>query len=180
MIGAALLVAATLLFQTADPKPIIENARVRVWEGRPPAGSFEFDTVSVSASGAVRFWKQGALAVSEKLLVSLRPGRVEPLPNTSGLPLAMDRPGAKKVLDNDRVTVWDYRWNPNVPTPMHFHDKDVVVMFLEEGDLKSTTVKGEVTLNQHKPGTIRFNARDRAHNEELVRGTQRAIIVELK
>jgi hypothetical protein len=78
------------------------------------------------------------------------------------------------------VIVWDYRWTPGVPTPMHFHDKDVVVMFLEEGDLKSTTPTGEVTLNQYKPGTIRFNARDRVHTEELVRGTERAIITELK
>ena len=61
-----------------------------------------------------------------------------------------------------------------------YPDKDVVVMFLEEGDLRSTTPKGEITLNAYKPGTIRFNARDRVHTEELVRGTQRAIIVELK
>ena len=105
---------------------------------------------------------------------------VRPIENKSGFPLAMPREGAKKLLDNAKVTVWDYRWTIGKPTPMHFHDKDVVVMFLEPGDLKSTTAKGESTLNSWKPGTIRFNPRDRVHTEELVRGTQRAIIIELK
>lgn len=174
------LLLLTLLFQATDPKPVIDNLRVRVWENRPPAGSFEFDTLTVSTDGKVQYYKAGSLAVAAKEIISFKPAKVAPLPNTTGLPQAMDRPGAKKILDNDRLTAWDYTWTLNRPTPQHFHDKDVVVMFLQEGDLKSTTVKGEVTLNQYKPGTIRFNARDRSHSEELVRGTQRAIIVELK
>jgi len=55
-----------------------------------------------------------------------------------------------------------------------------VVMFLEDGDLVSTVPDGTKTVNQYKPGTIRFNARDRMHFETLTRGKQRAIIVELK
>jgi len=178
--NAALLLTAALVFQGAEPKPIIENARVRVWEGRPPAGSFEFDTLTVTSGGSIEYYKAGALAVAAKLVVGFKPDPVKPLANTSGFPLAMPRPGAKKILDNARITVWDYTWTLSHPTPMHFHDKDVVVMFLQEGDLRSTTAKGEITLNQYKPGTIRFNARDRVHTEELVRGQQRAIIVELK
>jgi hypothetical protein len=174
------LLLLTLFFQAADPKPLIDNPRVRVWENRPPAGSFEFDTLTVTADGKVQYYKAGSLAVAAKEIIGFKPGKVQPIPNTSGFPLAMPRPGAKVILDNEHVTAWDYTWTINKPTPMHFHDKDVVVMFLQEGDLKSTTNKGEVTLNQYKPGTIRFNARDRTHTEELVRGTQRAIIVELK
>ena len=138
------------------------------------------DTLTVTANGAVRYYKKDSLAVGARLIIGLKPAKVAPLANTSGFPLAMPRDGAKKLLDNDRVTVWDYTWTLNHATPMHFHDKDVVVMFLEEGDLKSTTAKGEITVNPWKPGTIRFNARDRVHTEELVRGKQRAIIVELK
>jgi hypothetical protein len=175
-----LLLATLLVFQGAQPKPVIDNARVRVWENRPPAGSFEFDTLTVSASGSVRYYKAGALAVAERFIISFKPGAVKGIPNTSGFPLAMPRPGAKTILDNEHFTAWDYTWTINRPTPMHFHDKDVVVIFLEEGDLQSTTAKGDVTLNQYKPGTVRFNARDRVHTEELVRGKQHAIIVELK
>jgi hypothetical protein len=98
---------------------------------------------------------------------------------TSGYPAAMDRPGAKKVLETARVTVWDYSWTPGVPTPMHFHEKDVVVTFLHAGALRSTTLAGEQTVNRYLAGKTRFNASDRAHTEELIEGTERAIIVEL-
>ncbi len=177
---AFFLTAGLLFFQSGEVKPIIENQRVRVWDDRAPKGWFEFDTVLVESDGKVTFKGVGSPAANAKLVIGLKPFKVEAIKNPTKLPLAMNRPGAKKILENKRVIVWDYRWTPGEPTPMHFHDKDVVVMFLEEGDLKSTTPSGEVTLNQYKPGAIRFNARDRVHNEELVRGTQRAIITELK
>ena len=88
--------------------------------------------------------------------------------------------GARKILENDRVIVWDYSWSPGVATPMHFHDKDVVVAYLEDGDLKSTSVEGNVVINAYKFGVVTFNRRNRTHTETLVRGKQRAIITELK
>jgi hypothetical protein len=179
-VKTALLLAAALMFQGSESKPIIENARVRVWENTAPKGWFEFDTVLVDSDGKVTFKSVGSPASNAKLVIGLKPGKVDGIKNPTKFPLAMDRPGAKKVLENKRIIVWDYRWTPGVATPMHFHDKDVVVMFLEDGDLKSTPQSGEVVVNPYKAGTIRFNARDRVHTEELVRGTQRAIITELK
>src|ERR1022692_4945893 len=67
-----------------------------------------------------------------------------------------------------------------VATPMHFHDKDTVVVFLDDGDLSSTTPDGKVVVNSFTSGTVRFNPRDRTHTETLVRGKQRAIVTELK
>lgn len=180
MSALSFVLSGLLLFQAATLKPVIDNERVRVWENRVVAATFEYDTVAVTADGKVSFHPKGHPASDARLLVGLKPVSVTPLENKSGFPLAMPREGAKKLLDNAKVTVWDYRWTIGKPTPMHFHDKDVVVMFLEAGDLKSTTPKGESTLNAWKPGTIRFNARDRVHTEELVLGTQRAIIIELK
>ena len=103
-----------------------------------------------------------------------------PLANASGFPNAFPRPGVKKRLENDKVLVWDYTWTTGVPTPMHFHDKDVVVVYLENGALKSTTPDRQSVVNDLSRGLIRFNARDRIHTEELVKGKSRAIITELK
>ena len=100
--------------------------------------------------------------------------------NKSRYPLAFPRDGAKKVMQTDRVIVWDYTWTPNKPTPMHFHDKDVVVVFMAEGQLNSTTADGKTTPQQISYGLTRFNARDRIHSEELVKGAARAVIFELK
>jgi hypothetical protein len=76
--------------------------------------------------------------------------------------------------------VWDYSWTLNKPTPMHFHDKDVVVVFMANGQLNSTTPEGKTDPNQISFGLTRFNARNRVHTEELVKGSGRAIIFELK
>ena len=38
--------------------------------------------------------------------------------NKSRYPLAFPRDGAKKVMQTDRVIVWDYTWTPNKPTPI--------------------------------------------------------------
>ena len=76
--------------------------------------------------------------------------------------------------------VWQSEWATGVPTPLHFHDKDVVVTYLADGALASTNVAGQRVVNEYQFGLTRFNARDRVHTETLVRGAGRAIMVELK
>ena len=88
--------------------------------------------------------------------------------------------GTRKLFENDRVIVWDYTWTPGQPTPMHFHDKDVVVVYMADGALKSTTPDGQNTVNEFSVGTVRFNLRDRVHSEVVSRGAGRAVITELK
>jgi len=112
--------------------------------------------------------------------IALKDPQTPPTPNTSGYPLAFPRVGAKKLIDNARVVVWDNRWQPGVPTAMHFHDKDVVVSYLEDGDLTAITPDGKTVVNPYKFGMIRFSVGNRSHKEVLTKGTQRAIIVELK
>ena len=103
-----------------------------------------------------------------------------PCRNDSGYPLAFPRPGAKKVFENDRVIAWNLTWRPGVPTAMHYHDKDVVVVFRNSGSIKSTPLHGESTVADIEFGTIRFSKSDRTHSEELVKGKESAIVLELK
>jgi hypothetical protein len=112
--------------------------------------------------------------------IALKDPQTPLVANTSGYPLAFPRDGSKKLIDNSRINAWDYRWQPGVPTVMHFHDKDVVVSYLEDGDLTSITSDGKSVVNPYKSGNIRFNYGNRSHKEVLTKGTQRAIIVELK
>jgi quercetin dioxygenase-like cupin family protein len=114
------------------------------------------------------------------VVIDLKDHPVAPLANKSGYPNAFPREGSKKVLENDRVIVWDYTWLPGRPTPMHFHNTDVVVMYTEDGTLKSTTPDGQSVLNEYTPGIIKFNLRDRIHTEELVKGKAHAMMMELK
>jgi hypothetical protein len=179
----ALLLSVMLLPSApqTDAKPVIDNDRVTVWDVTAPSAQ-PLDTVVVSFSGKAAFMPKGTTpeVAGHSIVIDLKDHPVPRVPNGSGYPLAFPRPGAKKLLENERVIVWDYAWKPGVPTPMHFHDKDVVVLFLENGDLKSTTPDGKDAVTAYTAGEVRFNQANRTHSETLVRGKQHAIITELK
>lgn len=181
-----MLLFCAMVLQAASPsgpKPAIDNDRVSVWEmsGSMPARPGDA-VIIISSTGIAKFVPKGTTAnFTEKYLVIDLKDHPSPVyENKTGYPLGFPRPGSKKLLENARVIVWDYTWQPDVPTPMHFHDKDVVVWFLEDGDLRSTTPDGKSTETQYTSGTVRFNAGNRAHTETLIKGKQRAIITELK
>jgi hypothetical protein len=179
-----LLLLSAVLFQAAPPaaKPVIDNDRVAIWDVNGAVGTRPGDAVIVSLAGSAVFASKGATPKisGRSMVIDLKDHTVAPLANKSGYPAAFPRPGAKKILENDRVVVWDYSWTTGVPTAMHFHDKDAIVVYLEDGDLKSTTPDGQAVVNPYTAGTVRFNARDRSHTEVLIRGKQHAIITELK
>ena len=72
MNSLTLVLSGLLLFQSVNPKPVIDNNRVRVWENHIPAASFESDTVVVTADGKVSFRKKGSPAVDAKEIISLK------------------------------------------------------------------------------------------------------------
>jgi hypothetical protein len=119
-------------------------------------------------------------ASAHEIVVALKDYRVPAIVNTTGLPAAFPRPGSVKALDTDRITVWHYSWTRGVPTPMHFHDKDVVVAYRYDGTLKSVTPDGASVVNSYKAGDIRFNKANRSHYEELITDRQSALVIELK
>jgi hypothetical protein len=184
-----------------DLKAVIDNERVTVWDvtwtkGQTnPARGHDLDAVVMWYAGdkaGKAFFSpktdkreevggaEGPGNAPRSLVVELKDYPVAPLENKTRYPLAFPRPHVKKVLENDRVIVWSYRWNPGEPTPMHYHDKDVVLVYLEDTALTSTTPDGAKTLNEYKAFQIRFNRRDRTHSELLARGTGSAIMMELK
>jgi hypothetical protein len=175
-----------LLFQAAPaqaPKTLLDNDRVVVRDVAGPATAEPLDSVVVSLSGAASgtavFLSKGATPdISGRyIVVGLKDHANVPVANTSGYPLAFPRPGAKKILENEKVIVWDNTW---VAGPMHFHAKDTIAVFLEDGDVKSTSLDGTVVVSPHTAGTASFNRANRTHTEMLASGKQRAIITELK
>jgi hypothetical protein len=161
---------------------ILTNARVAVTDGTD-TGTRSHDAVVVDPKTAtVRFVKAGTpLSDSERsIVIELLAPPVGPLPNTTGLPAAFDRPGIEKLLDNDRVTVWRYTWLPHKRTPVHFHANDVVVVYTADGVLASITPDGKTVMNPNSYGFTKFSPRGRVHQEELVKGKSSAVMVELK
>jgi hypothetical protein len=117
---------------------------------------------------------------AHEVVVELKDAPSNTVPNTTGLPPAFPRPGSKKVLETDKVRVWNYKWLPGKPTPMHFHNTEVVVIYLHDGDVASTAPDGTKSVNHRKAGDIVYNLANRSHAEELVKGEQAGIMLELK
>ena len=187
VLSASVLSASAAPALAADGPPaaaVIDNERVKVWDTTAGMAAMPDDFVAISfAKGTAVFGRRGETAGSageRTIVIDLKDHPVAPLANNSGYPDAYPRPHIEKVLENDRVIVWHYRWNLGEPTPMHFHDKDVVVTYLEDSALQSTEPNGKTVLNEYKSGDIRFNKRDRTHTELLVRGAASAVITELK
>jgi hypothetical protein len=166
-------------------QPIVDNDRVTVWDatGLLPRAEHDFVAVSLTKKGTALLGHRGDMPGKpgeRTIVIELKDHPVAPLANKTGYPNAFPRPRVKKLLENDKVIVWSYRWNPGEPTPMHFHDKDVVVVYQEDTALKSTTPDGQSTINEYKDGQVKFNLRDRTHTELLIRGTGSAVMTELK
>jgi hypothetical protein len=165
--------------------PLIDNERITVWDtttALPPA-EHDFIAVSLTHKGHAKFGHQGDIPARDgvhTVVVELKGNAPPPFANTTGLPLAFPRPHVKKLFENDQVVVWRYVWYPGQATPMHFHDKDALVVFDVGGDLSSTTPDGKTIVNHYKDGDIRFNKGNRSHTELLVSGHVRAVITELK
>ena len=104
----------------------------------------------------------------------------------SGLPDAMTpfapafpRDGAKQLLDDERVTVWDYTWVPGVPARRSQFSRDTVVVYLAPGRMRlaaSTTASAENVA----PGQMRYYKRGDADTSEAIEGSPRAMIFAFK
>lgn len=178
----ALYLAAMFFQAGVSEKPILDNERATVWDTSVPrAYTHEYVAITL-ADGKVSYGHKGSTwpARGRTVVIELKDHAPNALPNKSGFPNAFPRPGSKKVLESDKIIVWDYTWTTGVATPMHFHDKEVVVTYLKDGSLQSTTPAGEKTVNDYTFGAVRFNAANRIHQETLIKGSQRAIIVEFK
>jgi hypothetical protein len=166
-------------------EPVLDNERVTVWDTTSAMSPAQHDFVAVSLShkGSAIFGRKGQVAGkagARTVVVELKDHPLPSIPNTSGYPLAFPRPNAKRLLENDKVVVWNNVWHTGKPTPMHFHDKDALVVYEATGALQSTSADGKQVVGDYKFGQIRFSPRDHTHTEVLVSGQGRAIIIELK
>jgi hypothetical protein len=193
--GSKLVLAALVCgaLYAQDLKPAIDNEHVTVWDVTwtkgvtNPAGR-DHDLVVMwltgPHAGTAAFIAKGSQLTggsgTRSVIIELKDAPATKYENKTGYPAAFPRPHVKKLFENKRVVVWSYRWNPGEPTPMHFHDKDVVVVYREDTALVSTTPDGAKKVNEYKAFDIRFNKGDRTHTELLDHGSGSAMMMELK
>jgi hypothetical protein len=205
---AALLLALPLPALADAAAPVMDNPRVTVRDihlekGMPgPVISHAGDYVvlyfdggrikdgggktAVHAAGSATAGHGGTTAdtslngPAREIVVELKDAPSNTVPNTSGLPPGFPREGSELVLETPKVRVWNYTWLLNKPTPMHFHNTEIVVAYRGDGDIKAVTPDGKSGVTHRATGDIVYNTANRAHSEELVKGTASGVMLELK
>jgi hypothetical protein len=81
-------------------------------------------------------------------------------------PPQFPREGATKVLENERVVIWDVTYTKGQLLPIHEHLNDFVAVTLQSGTRKITQLDGKETLSQDKFGAATFTKKGAIHKEE--------------
>lgn len=96
------------------------------------------------------------------------------------LPPAYPRPGTTKMLENERVIVWNIAWLKQT-YPLHRHPYDLVGVYFEPGDRMIVSTEGNRRPVSTKAGEIAFQKRGVTHIEEgASESPLRAVFVEMK
>jgi hypothetical protein len=186
MLKAALcMFTLTYAVSSQATEPTIDNERVLIWNTKSalPPSKYDFVEVPFSPKSTAVFGHKGDTPNGNGAhcaVIELKDFAVAPIANETGLPLAFPRPHARKLLENERIIIWDYAWRPGKPTPTHFHDKDAIAVYQGGGSIRSTTLDGKSEVRALNRGDVLFNRRDRSHSELYVSGSPHAVIVELK
>ena len=99
----------------------------------------------------------------------------------TNLPPAYPRAGAVKILDNDRVQVWNIAWLKGQPSPLHRHLYDLVGVYYEPGDRMIISPEGAKRPVSTKAWDIAFQRAGVTHIEEGVSESPlRSVFVEMK
>jgi hypothetical protein len=193
-----LVIAFTILalpcYAEAETRRLLENERVIVWRlapgerAEPLVRDGRLPGVIVRlANGAVRIvddintvTTRDVAPASGVVLIAIKDHPSDRLETPLGMTSAFPREGARRVVDNDSVAVWHMTWTKGLKTPRHFHDKDVVAVYLDAGTVRSIALNGETAATPRLAGDTVFIPRGRAHIEECIDGPRRDIIIELK
>jgi uncharacterized protein YjlB len=114
------------------------------------------------------------------ILIDLKDSRPPSPDNTTGYPTAFPRDAAKKIVDNQRVTMWDYTWTPGQTAPTYFYEKAAFTIFVDDGQLNLTGPDGKSEVRVFNAGQILFTPGGTARSEEAMKNAVHAIIIELK
>ena len=144
-------------------------------------------TGQVSTRGTAAFQPRGVIHIEEALLdtgrnvaIELKDAAIAPRARNTSAPEGFPREGARLVVENERVAVWDYTYVAGRVVPLHIHNRDTVVVPVDAGELRVQFRNGEVRTTKLVPGEALYFSGADAHTEEVSVGTPRVIAIELK
>ena len=100
--------------------------------------------------------------------------------NTTDLPANGYASYQRKVLDNDRVTLWDCAWAPGVKGVASFNSRDMFLAFAEGGDFSIGTGQEPAKVQHYEAGQAIFLPGGQVRAFSALQGTVHVMLVEIK
>jgi predicted metal-dependent enzyme (double-stranded beta helix superfamily) len=154
--------------------------RVTRLGGTPAVSESRRGQIVLTPKGTVHM-EEGLSDIPERKIMLQLKSSESPGITTGDIPGAFPREGAVKLMENARAVVWDFTWKPGQKTLRHADYVDSVIVFLEGGTVRSIADRGGSEDSARSPDEVVYSPHSAdPRTEEAVRGSPRAIIVELK
>lgn len=114
------------------------------------------------------------------IMVDLKEAMTDMMVIDADEPPAYPRDGAKNVLENQRIRMWDYTFTPNGPAVARAYRSDVVEVVVTGGDVRVTMPGGKTETRTLAPKQARYITRGTVTTEQGVSGSPRVVAIELR
>lgn len=150
-------------------------------DGAARATITEVGSLSTTRKGTTHIEEGNTDPPLRAVFIELKQETAAGLPDTDvGGPVPFPREGAKQILDDDRVTAWDCVW-PSGPEGLRYRPaRETVIVWLGAGKVGRRQHGDAATESDVKPGTMHHLTAGSDETVEVISGSPRAILFQLK
>ena len=150
-------------------------------DGAARAAITEVGSLSTTRKGTTHIEEGNTDPPLRAVFIELKRETASGLPDADvGGPAPFPRDGATQILDDDRVTAWDYRWASGSQGLRYRPARETVIVWLGAGTVRMTPHSSAATESDVKAGTMHHLTAGSDETVEIVSGSPRAILFQLK
>jgi hypothetical protein len=149
-------------------------------DGQARSNVTEIGSLSTTRKGTTHIEEGNTDPPLRAVFIELKKDTPSGLPAADVGPQSFPREGAKQVLDDDRVTAWDCTWAAGPQGLRYRAARDTVIVFLGAGTLRATPGTGATVTIPVSAGTMRYLARGSDETLDMLNGSPRALLFQLK
>jgi hypothetical protein len=141
----------------------------------------EIGSLSTTKKGTTHIEEGNSDPPLRAVFIELKQETASGLPDAEvGGPAPFPRDDAKKIQDDERVTAYDYTWAPGSQGIRYRPARETVIVWLGAGKLRTRHRGGATTVSDVEAGTMHHLARGSNETLEIVGGSPRVILFQLK
>ena len=150
-------------------------------DGAARATITEVGSLSTTRKGTTHIEDGNTDPPLRAVFIELKRETASGLPDADvGSPPPFPREGATQILDDDRVTAWDYLWASGSQGLRYRPARETVIVWLGAGTVRMMQHTNAATESDVKAGTMHHLTGGSDETVEIVSGSPRAILFQLK